>query len=159
MPTGEVGKLAVRGPTGCRYLADERQGIDVSGSFISVDAGLSSNPDLTDSGDSDVLLSFYGSTDVASESLPFLVGLSMFLEKYADQSESDFLDLGVGANREYVFSQDSVLDAALDDAGRQCCLHRTGGGPESVVFGDAFHSEGCESARHQLRDHEQRKTA
>jgi 2-aminobenzoate-CoA ligase len=25
-PRGEVGKLAVRGPTGCRYLADKRQG-------------------------------------------------------------------------------------------------------------------------------------
>jgi 2-aminobenzoate-CoA ligase len=25
VPTGEVGKLAVRGPTGCRYLADSRQ--------------------------------------------------------------------------------------------------------------------------------------
>ncbi len=25
MPTGEVGRLAVKGPTGCRYLADERQ--------------------------------------------------------------------------------------------------------------------------------------
>jgi 2-aminobenzoate-CoA ligase len=25
LPPGEVGKLAVRGPTGCRYLADERQ--------------------------------------------------------------------------------------------------------------------------------------
>ncbi len=25
MPNGEVGRLAVRGPTGCRYLADERQ--------------------------------------------------------------------------------------------------------------------------------------
>ncbi|MGI9373496.1 MAG: AMP-binding protein [Hyphomicrobiales bacterium] len=25
LPDGEVGKLAVRGPTGCRYLADERQ--------------------------------------------------------------------------------------------------------------------------------------
>ncbi|MRG71700.1 AMP-binding protein [Alphaproteobacteria bacterium HT1-32] len=25
MPRGEVGKLAVRGPTGCRYLADDRQ--------------------------------------------------------------------------------------------------------------------------------------
>ena len=23
--TGEIGKLAVKGPTGCRYLADERQ--------------------------------------------------------------------------------------------------------------------------------------
>jgi 2-aminobenzoate-CoA ligase len=29
MPRGEVGKLAVRGPTGCRYLADERQKIYV----------------------------------------------------------------------------------------------------------------------------------
>ncbi|PVB59647.1 AMP-binding protein [Labrenzia sp. 011] len=26
VPPGEVGRLAVRGPTGCRYLADERQG-------------------------------------------------------------------------------------------------------------------------------------
>lgn len=26
LPRGEVGRLAVRGPTGCRYLADERQG-------------------------------------------------------------------------------------------------------------------------------------
>jgi 2-aminobenzoate-CoA ligase len=25
LPRGEIGKLAVRGPTGCRYLADERQ--------------------------------------------------------------------------------------------------------------------------------------
>ena len=25
MPAGEVGRLAVKGPTGCRYLADERQ--------------------------------------------------------------------------------------------------------------------------------------
>jgi 2-aminobenzoate-CoA ligase len=25
MPRGEVGRLAVRGPTGCRYLADDRQ--------------------------------------------------------------------------------------------------------------------------------------
>ena len=26
VPRGEVGRLAVRGPTGCRYLSDERQG-------------------------------------------------------------------------------------------------------------------------------------
>ena len=26
LPVGEVGRLAVRGPTGCRYLADDRQG-------------------------------------------------------------------------------------------------------------------------------------
>jgi len=26
LPRGEVGRLAVRGPTGCRYLADDRQG-------------------------------------------------------------------------------------------------------------------------------------
>jgi 2-aminobenzoate-CoA ligase len=25
LPPGEIGKLAVRGPTGCRYLADDRQ--------------------------------------------------------------------------------------------------------------------------------------
>ena len=25
VPRGTVGRLAVRGPTGCRYLADERQ--------------------------------------------------------------------------------------------------------------------------------------
>ena len=25
VPRGEVGRLAVRGPTGCRYLADDRQ--------------------------------------------------------------------------------------------------------------------------------------
>jgi 2-aminobenzoate-CoA ligase len=25
LPAGEIGRLAVRGPTGCRYLADERQ--------------------------------------------------------------------------------------------------------------------------------------
>ena len=25
VPPGTVGRLAVRGPTGCRYLADERQ--------------------------------------------------------------------------------------------------------------------------------------
>ncbi|WP_170560261.1 AMP-binding protein [Ruegeria atlantica] len=29
MPAGEVGRLAVRGPTGCRYLADDRQAIYV----------------------------------------------------------------------------------------------------------------------------------
>ncbi len=29
LPTGEVGRLAVRGPTGCRYLADERQSVYV----------------------------------------------------------------------------------------------------------------------------------
>ncbi len=29
LPDGEVGKLAVRGPTGCRYLADDRQGVYV----------------------------------------------------------------------------------------------------------------------------------
>ncbi|MBT8167559.1 AMP-binding protein [Falsiruegeria litorea] len=29
LPAGEVGKLAVRGPTGCRYLADDRQGVYV----------------------------------------------------------------------------------------------------------------------------------
>ena len=29
MPIGEVGRLAVRGPTGCRYLADERQAVYV----------------------------------------------------------------------------------------------------------------------------------
>jgi 2-aminobenzoate-CoA ligase len=29
LPTGEVGRLEVRGPTGCRYLADERQKVYV----------------------------------------------------------------------------------------------------------------------------------
>ena len=29
LPDGTVGKLAVRGPTGCRYLADDRQGVYV----------------------------------------------------------------------------------------------------------------------------------
>jgi 2-aminobenzoate-CoA ligase len=32
-PTGEVGKLAVRGPTGCRYLADKRQDSYVRGGW------------------------------------------------------------------------------------------------------------------------------
>jgi 2-aminobenzoate-CoA ligase len=30
---GEVGRLAVRGPTGCRYLADERQSVYVVGGW------------------------------------------------------------------------------------------------------------------------------
>lgn len=29
VPRGEIGRLAVRGPTGCRYLADDRQGVYV----------------------------------------------------------------------------------------------------------------------------------
>jgi 2-aminobenzoate-CoA ligase len=33
MPRGEVGRLAVRGPTGCRYLADERQQKYVQGGW------------------------------------------------------------------------------------------------------------------------------
>src|SRR5271155_1264632 len=32
-PRGEVGKLAGRGPTACRYLADKRQGADVRGGW------------------------------------------------------------------------------------------------------------------------------
>ena len=44
VPRGEVGRLAVRGPTGCRYLADERQrvyvqnGWNVTGDAFSQDA-------------------------------------------------------------------------------------------------------------------------
>ena len=43
VPRGEVGKLAVRGPTGCRYLADDRQevyvkdGWNVTGDSFSLD--------------------------------------------------------------------------------------------------------------------------
>jgi 2-aminobenzoate-CoA ligase len=43
LPTGKIGKLAVRGPTGCRYLADERQkdyvrdGWNYTGDAYSVD--------------------------------------------------------------------------------------------------------------------------
>ena len=43
VPTGEVGRLAVRGPTGCRYLADARQadyvqdGWNLTGDAFSVD--------------------------------------------------------------------------------------------------------------------------
>ncbi|MFQ5745215.1 MAG: benzoate-CoA ligase family protein [Acidobacteriota bacterium] len=43
LPAGEVGRLAVRGPTGCRYLADERQtsyvvdGWNLTGDAYSVD--------------------------------------------------------------------------------------------------------------------------
>ncbi len=46
VPRGEVGRLAVRGPTGCRYLADDRQGEYVQGgwnltgdSFVQDEAG------------------------------------------------------------------------------------------------------------------------
>ena len=46
LPRGEVGRLAVRGPTGCRYLADERQksyvrdGWNITGdTFVQDDAG------------------------------------------------------------------------------------------------------------------------
>ena len=44
VPTGEVGRLAVRGPTGCRYLADARQesyvrdGWNITGDSFSMDA-------------------------------------------------------------------------------------------------------------------------
>ena len=44
LPAGEVGRLAVRGPTGCRYLADERQrsyvsdGWNITGDSFSMDA-------------------------------------------------------------------------------------------------------------------------
>jgi 2-aminobenzoate-CoA ligase len=33
VPRGEIGRLAVRGPTGCRYLADKRQKNYVSGGW------------------------------------------------------------------------------------------------------------------------------
>ena len=46
LPRGEVGRLAVLGPTGCRYLADDRQGEYVKGgwnltgdSFVHDEAG------------------------------------------------------------------------------------------------------------------------
>ncbi|MGJ8555901.1 MAG: AMP-binding protein [Sulfitobacter geojensis] len=44
VPRGEVGRLAVRGPTGCRYLADDRQGVyvqdgwNITGDSFSMDA-------------------------------------------------------------------------------------------------------------------------
>jgi 2-aminobenzoate-CoA ligase len=44
VPTGTLGKLAVRGPTGCRYLADERQlkfvrdGWNLPGDSVYIDA-------------------------------------------------------------------------------------------------------------------------
>lgn len=44
VPRGEVGRLAVRGPTGCRYLADDRQrayvrdGWNITGDSFSMDA-------------------------------------------------------------------------------------------------------------------------
>jgi 2-aminobenzoate-CoA ligase len=44
VPPGSIGKLAVRGPTGCRYLADERQrdyvrdGWNLTGDTFSMDA-------------------------------------------------------------------------------------------------------------------------
>ena len=43
-PTGEVGRLAIRGPTGCRYLSDDRQaeyvqdGWNITGDSFSMDA-------------------------------------------------------------------------------------------------------------------------
>ncbi|GAB3590977.1 AMP-binding protein [Angustibacter peucedani] len=33
LPAGEVGRLAVKGPTGCRYLADDRQAVYVQGGW------------------------------------------------------------------------------------------------------------------------------
>jgi 2-aminobenzoate-CoA ligase len=33
VPAGTVGRLAVRGPTGCRYLADDRQAVYVQGGW------------------------------------------------------------------------------------------------------------------------------
>lgn len=44
VPRGEVGRLAVRGPTGCRYLADDRQGVyvkdgwNITGDSFTMDA-------------------------------------------------------------------------------------------------------------------------
>lgn len=44
LPRGEVGRLAVRGPTGCRYLADDRQAVyvqngwNITGDSFSMDA-------------------------------------------------------------------------------------------------------------------------
>ena len=45
VPRGTVGRLAVRGPTGCRYLADDRQAVyvkdgwNITGDSFSMDAG------------------------------------------------------------------------------------------------------------------------
>tara|TARA_R110002012_G_scaffold74717_10_gene189318 strand:+ start:800 stop:2398 length:1599 start_codon:yes stop_codon:yes gene_type:complete len=45
LPRGEVGRLAVRGPTGCRYLADDRQGVYVKDGWNITGDSFSMDPD------------------------------------------------------------------------------------------------------------------
>jgi 2-aminobenzoate-CoA ligase len=45
LPAGEVGRLAVRGPTGCRYLDDNRQTVYVQGGWNITGDACSMDPD------------------------------------------------------------------------------------------------------------------
>ena len=81
--------------------AERRSSMDISGTVISFEAGYDTNPDLIDTGDGDMLALLYAYTDIDLESLPFLIGTSLFFEKYLDLTENDFIELAVNLNDQF----------------------------------------------------------
>jgi tetratricopeptide (TPR) repeat protein len=94
--------------------AQQREGMDLSGTILSLEAGIDSNPDLIDGGDGDLLCLLYAYTDIDAPRIPFLIGASLLFEKYADLSENDFAVLAVNANDRISVGSGGVADWTVE---------------------------------------------
>lgn len=115
--------------------ASETRGYEVSGTILSIAAGLDSNPALTDDGNSDQLAAVYLSTDVSLGDLPVQFGGSLFFETYFDDSENNFWQAALDAGRDFQLSANSMLETS-------------GQASQSWLDGDAFEREFTLSAEH-----------
>ena len=79
----------------------ERRAFDVAGWLVLFESGYSSNSELVDGGDGDVFVDVYASGSVDRDGWPMTLGGSVFVEKFADLTEDDFLRLTGDVRRDF----------------------------------------------------------
>ena len=94
--------------------AEKRTGMDISGTVFSLDAGYDTNPDLINGGDGDLQTSFYLYSDLGFESMPCLIGVSVFFEKYLDLTENDFVEIAVDLNDQFNVGKHDLVESSVE---------------------------------------------
>ena len=100
-------------PEDVLQVLEGRKKLDFYRPILTLDAGYNSNPSQLTAGVGDLALIGYASGRVRLRPYPWLVNTAVFFQKYADETELDYVDLSAELLRGYKLSKHDALEPSF----------------------------------------------